>query len=144
MSNLSFLLIANLPNRDETGCPFLSSRELYLHATGITSLFRYQHPLQNIAMAAFLRRITGSSNNEISPSIHDDDVVYQLHMLDDTKTLRNIVVAWTLRFDDVLHVEKLHDSLSRLLEIDDWRMLGGRLRLKVASNPLDPYSNMTD
>jgi hypothetical protein len=83
-------------------------------------------------MAAFLRRITGSpGNNKASTPVNDDDVVYPLHMLDDTKTLRNIVVAWTLRFDDILDVERLHDSLSRLLEIDDWRMLGGRLRLKV-------------
>jgi hypothetical protein len=83
-------------------------------------------------MSAFLRRITGSpGNNKTSPPVNGEDVVYPLHMLDDTKTLRNIVVAWTLRFDDVLDVVKLHDSLSRLLEIDDWRMLGGRLRLKV-------------
>lgn len=95
-------------------------------------------------MAAFLRRITGSSNNETSPSIHHDDVVYPLHMLDDTKTLRNIVVAWTLRFDHVLDVEKLHDSLSRLLEIDDWRMLGGRLRLKVSSTPTHLYEITTN
>jgi hypothetical protein len=93
-------------------------------------------------MAAFLRLVTGSPGNNTSPPVHDDDVVYPLHMLDDTKTLRNIVVAWTLRFDDVLDVEKLHHSLSRLLEIDDWRMLGGRLRLKVTSSPIDPCKSM--
>jgi hypothetical protein len=82
-------------------------------------------------MAAFLRRITGSPANITSPPVHDDDVVYPLHMLDDSKTLRSIVVAWTLRFDDVLDVVKLHDSLSRLLEIGDWRMIGGRLELRV-------------
>jgi hypothetical protein len=82
-------------------------------------------------MAAFLRRITGSPGNNASRPVHDDDVVYPLHMLDDSKTLRSIVVAWTLRFDVVLDVEKLHDSLSRLLETDDWRMIGGRLRLRV-------------
>jgi hypothetical protein len=82
-------------------------------------------------MAAFLRRITGSPANKTTPTIDDDDVVYPLHMLDDSKTLRNIVVAWTLRFDDVLDVEKLYDSLSRLLKIGDWRMIGGRLRLRV-------------
>jgi hypothetical protein len=84
-------------------------------------------------MAALLRLITGSPGTKISPAIHDDDVVYPLHMLDDTKTLRSIVVAWTLRFDDVLDVEKLHKSLSRLLEIGDWRMIGGRLRLRVTT-----------
>jgi hypothetical protein len=82
-------------------------------------------------MAALLRLITGSPGEKTIPTTHDDDVVYPLHMLDDTPSLRNIVVAWTLRFDDVLDVEKLHESLSRLLEIGEWRMLGGRLRLKV-------------
>ncbi|KAF7194592.1 O-acetyltransferase PaAT-2 [Pseudocercospora fuligena] len=61
---------------------------------------------------------------------HDDDTIYPLHMLDDTRTLHSIVVAWTLRFDDVLDPEKLKDALSKLLEIGDWRKLGGRLRLK--------------
>jgi len=61
----------------------------------------------------------------------ETDDVYPLHMLDDTKTLRGIVVTWTLRFDDVLDADKLRDSLSRLLDIGDWRKLGGRLRLNV-------------
>jgi hypothetical protein len=52
-------------------------------------------------------------------------------MLDDTKTLRGIVVTWTLRFNDALDADKLHTSLSRLLEIGDWRKLGGRLRINV-------------
>ena len=53
-------------------------------------------------------------------------------MLDDTKTLRSIVVTWTLCFNDVLDAGNLHASLSRLLEIGDWRKVGGRLRLKVS------------
>ncbi|KFY15813.1 hypothetical protein V492_01742, partial [Pseudogymnoascus sp. VKM F-4246] len=54
--------------------------------------------------------------------------VYPLFMLDDNKTLHGIVVAWTLRFNDVLDPNLLHSSLSRLLEIGDWRKVGGRLR----------------
>ncbi|KAI6784829.1 uncharacterized protein J7T54_007922 [Emericellopsis cladophorae] len=50
-------------------------------------------------------------------------------MLDDTKTLRGIVVTWTLRFNDVLDADKLHSSLSELLEIGDWRKMGGRMRM---------------
>lgn len=61
----------------------------------------------------------------------NDDIIYPVHTLDDTKTLHNIVVAWTLRFDDVLDADKLHSSLSRLLEIGDWLKLGGRPRRKV-------------
>jgi hypothetical protein len=61
----------------------------------------------------------------------DTDDVYPLHMLDNTKTLRSIVVTWTLRFDDVLDADKLHNALARLLDMSDWRKLGGRMRLSV-------------
>lgn len=57
--------------------------------------------------------------------------VYPLFMLDDNKVLNSIVVAWTLRFNDVLDPDRLHTSLCRLLEIGDWRKLGGRLTRKV-------------
>jgi hypothetical protein len=36
-----------------------------------------------------------------------------------------------LRFNDVLDADKLHASLSRLLEIGDWKKVGGRLKLTV-------------
>ncbi|ORY67137.1 uncharacterized protein BCR38DRAFT_364385, partial [Pseudomassariella vexata] len=39
------------------------------------------------------------------------------------------MMVWTLRFDDVLNASKLNDSLWRLIEIDGWRKLGGRLRM---------------
>ncbi|KAF2501535.1 hypothetical protein BU16DRAFT_599526 [Lophium mytilinum] len=82
-------------------------------------------------MAAFMRLLWASSaRNPTPPAKSDNDDIYPVHMLDDTKTLRNIVVTSTLRFNDVLDAEKLHDSLSQLLEIGDWRKVGGRLRLK--------------
>lgn len=56
--------------------------------------------------------------------------VYPLHKLDDIKSFRNHVI-WMMRFNDVLDVEKLADALSGLLEIGDWKKLGGRLRFKV-------------
>jgi len=68
-------------------------------------------------------------------SENDVDATYPVHMLDDAKMLRSMLLAWTLRFDDVLDGNKLHESLSRLLEIGDWRKIGGRLRRKVG-----PYS----
>lgn len=55
------------------------------------------------------------------------DDVYPLFMLDDNKTLHGIVITWTLRFNDVLDADRLHTSLCKLLEIGDWRKLGGRL-----------------
>jgi hypothetical protein len=78
-----------------------------------------------------LRRLFGASPVRSPPSPVETDVIYPVHMLDDTKTLRNIVVTWTLRFNDVLDADKLHASLSRLLEIGDWKKVGGRLRLAV-------------
>ncbi|KAK4096587.1 hypothetical protein N658DRAFT_435809 [Parathielavia hyrcaniae] len=76
-----------------------------------------------------LWRLLGASPARSQPPRVESDEVYPLHMLDDTKTLRGIVVTWTLRFNDVLDAEKLHASLSRLLEIGGWRKVGGRLRL---------------
>ncbi|KAK0726069.1 hypothetical protein B0H67DRAFT_481573 [Lasiosphaeris hirsuta] len=76
-----------------------------------------------------LRQLIGASPTRTRPARVETDDIYPLHMLDDTKTLRGIVVTWTLRFNDVLDADKLHNSLSALLEIGDWRKLGGRLRL---------------
>jgi hypothetical protein len=82
-------------------------------------------------MVTFPRLFEGPPARTPPPLVESDDV-YPVHMLDDTKTLRDIVVAWTLRFNDVLDADKLYVSLSRLLAIGDWRKLGGRLRLKVS------------
>ena len=71
------------------------------------------------------------SASEKEPPVTQTDDIYPVHMLDDTKTLRDIVICWTLRFDDVLDADKLHVSLSRLLEIGDWCKLGGRFKLNV-------------
>ncbi|KAI8673101.1 hypothetical protein NCS56_00775200 [Fusarium sp. Ph1] len=77
-----------------------------------------------------LRRWFGVTAAEPSLPPVSGDKIYPVHMLDDTKSLRPIVVAWTLRFNDVLDADKLHASLSSLLDICDWRKVGGRLRLK--------------
>lgn len=69
-----------------------------------------------------------------APSPYDNDIIYPVHTLDDTRTLRSILITWTLCFNDVLDAEKLRSSLARLLEIGDWRKIGGRLRLKVVSS----------
>ncbi|PHH80516.1 hypothetical protein CDD80_1283 [Ophiocordyceps camponoti-rufipedis] len=63
-----------------------------------------------------------------SPPTEDD--VYPVHLLDGTKLFRSLLVCYVFRFNHVLDAQKLHASLSTLLEIGDWRKLGGRLRLK--------------
>jgi len=61
----------------------------------------------------------------------EGDIIYPVFVLDDTRSFRSVILGWTLRFNDVLDPEKLHTSLSSLLNIGDWRKMGGRLRLKV-------------
>ncbi|PKS11748.1 hypothetical protein jhhlp_001737 [Lomentospora prolificans] len=63
------------------------------------------------------------------PDSEVQDDVYPVHYLDDTMINRSMIMCWTMRFDEVLNPEALRCSLSRVLEIGDWRKLGGRLRL---------------
>ncbi|KAJ3475672.1 hypothetical protein NLG97_g9380 [Lecanicillium saksenae] len=55
-----------------------------------------------------------------------DDLVYPVHLHD--ANFAKLLMACTMRFDGVLDAEKLHSALSRLLEIGDWKKVGGRLR----------------
>lgn len=57
-----------------------------------------------------------------------NDKIYPTHFIDNSKLLKPLVLAWTLRYNDVLDAGQLHASLCRLLEIGDWRKLGGRLK----------------
>jgi hypothetical protein len=82
-------------------------------------------------MAFFQKLVKGKA---VEATTYDDDEIYPMHMLDNTDTLKNIIVVWTLCFNDVLDAEKLRSSLSRLLEIGDWRKVGGRLSMKVNLN----------
>ncbi|KAK2803665.1 hypothetical protein FQN50_006881 [Emmonsiellopsis sp. PD_5] len=56
--------------------------------------------------------------------------VYPVHLLDDARCFRSVCPSYLFRFNDVLDAERLSNSLSKLLEIGDWRKLGGRFRLK--------------
>jgi hypothetical protein len=88
--------------------------------------------LQESTMTAEESKPTYSGTSEYGghpPSSITEDI-YPVHTLDDTKTFR-MFINWTMCFNDVLDPERLHNSLSRLLNIGDWRKLGGRLRVKV-------------
>ncbi|EUC43576.1 hypothetical protein COCMIDRAFT_38513 [Bipolaris oryzae ATCC 44560] len=41
-------------------------------------------------------------------------------------------MTWSICFYDVLDADKLHESLRGLIEMENWRKLGGRLRLNAA------------
>lgn len=94
----------------------------------------------------YFRKLTGNAKGqeEAKPEHevrYSDDKIYPLYRLDTTKTLKSIVVTWTLRFDDVLSAEKLHFSLEKLLEIGDWRKVGGRLQLNVSVENHSAFAN---
>jgi len=67
------------------------------------------------------------------PATVPTDTIIPLSAQDDTSIFRSMVLDFTLRFDDVLDADKLISALTRLLELGDWRKLGGRLRLNVLS-----------
>ncbi|KAF5543303.1 chloramphenicol acetyltransferase-like domain-containing protein [Fusarium mexicanum] len=64
----------------------------------------------------------------VSSDSPSDHIAYPTHMIDNVSVLKFLVMAWTMRFNDVLSADKLHQSLSELLTIGDWKKLGGRLR----------------
>ena len=61
------------------------------------------------------------------------DEVLPVHLFDDTSSLREIVMVWTFRFDEVLDPEKLNEALSRLFQMEGWRRLGGRWYKRVSN-----------
>ncbi|KAJ5578045.1 uncharacterized protein N7459_007009 [Penicillium hispanicum] len=76
---------------------------------------------------------------------HVAEEVYPVHTLDGIETNRNYV-NWMMRFNDVLDAPKLNSALSRVLEIGDWRKMGGRLRYKTDGQPeiYVPRSSVTE
>ncbi|KAJ4151603.1 hypothetical protein LMH87_012293 [Akanthomyces muscarius] len=58
-----------------------------------------------------------------------DDRIYPVHTLDGAK-YQHCILTLFIRFNDILDAEKIRTSLVKLLEIDDWRKLGGRFRIK--------------
>jgi hypothetical protein len=81
-------------------------------------------------MLSTLHLLTGK--RERPPKVPTDEVL-PTHFLDDTAGNRSFLLVWSLRFNDVLDPDMLHSSLAKLLEMEGWRKLGGRLRLNVSS-----------
>lgn len=82
-------------------------------------------------MAFILRAIFGGGKPQRPAPIPTDEVV-PMYDFDARPQVRDIIIGWTLRFDDILDADKLNVALSRLLEIGNWRKLGGRLRERVS------------
>ncbi|OGM42336.1 hypothetical protein ABOM_007874 [Aspergillus bombycis] len=62
----------------------------------------------------------------VKPSVDEPDM-YPVHPVDHIKDCQTFV-AMVMVFNDALDADMLSDSLSKLLEIGDWRKLGGRLK----------------
>lgn len=65
------------------------------------------------------------------PATVPTDTIIPLHYWDDLQYTKALCIDVMFRFDDVMDAEKLRMSLSRLLEIGDWKKLGARLRMNV-------------
>lgn len=78
-----------------------------------------------------LRAILGGGKPP-RPALIPTDEILPVHDFDARPQVRDIIMGWTLRFDDILDADKLNAALSRLLEIGNWRKLGGRLRQRVS------------
>ena len=87
---------------------------------------------------SFLMRWLWGQPERLVPSTIETDEILPVNYFDDTSTFRDLVICWTMRFDDVLDANRLHDSLARLLEIGGWKKLGGRLRLNVSLTRTEP------
>lgn len=61
----------------------------------------------------------------------ESDDVFPVHFVDQAGIIRASIINYTFRFNDVLDPGNLHGSLVKLLGMEDWRKLGGRLRKDV-------------
>lgn len=86
-----------------------------------------------MAFSGQLKGIFGGGSKRVAPPRVPTDDVFPMHFFDDSATNRTLVLAWTLRFNEVLDAEKLNNALQKLLTIGGWRRLGGRLRETVQS-----------
>ncbi|KAK6836884.1 hypothetical protein PG987_007379 [Apiospora arundinis] len=95
-------------------------------------------------MEALTAFIAGrKAKKAVLPRIPTDEVL-PVFFFDDTPMLRNAIMCWTMRFNDVLDAEKLHHSLARLVSRDDgWRKLRGRIRLNFQEPHVLERQHMT-
>lgn len=80
-------------------------------------------------MMEIITRWWRPSQPEYDPAQFTEDIVYPVHLHD--ANFAKVLMVCTMRFDSVLDAAKLHSSLTRLLEIGDWKKVGGRLRRNV-------------
>ncbi|KAK5635439.1 hypothetical protein RRF57_011151 [Xylaria bambusicola] len=72
---------------------------------------------------------SGGGRDPTVPKVPTDEV-YLLYWMDQLAAGLESVLSETLRYNQVLDPNKLHDGLIRLIQHGDWRKIGGRLRLR--------------
>lgn len=87
-----------------------------------------------------LKSLLGREEGKRPARVPTDEVL-PVYDFDARPQVRDIIIGWTLRFEDILDADKLHVALSRLLEIGDWKKLGGRLRERVSTRRTRLRSN---
>ncbi|OQE06333.1 hypothetical protein PENVUL_c018G01431 [Penicillium vulpinum] len=69
------------------------------------------------------------SSTQPQPTTVSSDEVIPLHFWNTALCMTGTVLDVSLKFDDVLDISKLRGALEQLLEMEDWRQLGARLRM---------------
>ncbi|KAK2753455.1 hypothetical protein FQN54_007845 [Arachnomyces sp. PD_36] len=86
----------------------------------------------------FISRLFSGGRGKRDAQQDDDDLddeVFPIHFLDMIGITPHCTMGFTFQYDDVLDPEKLHGSLVRLLEMEGWRKMGGRLRRDKKGKP---------
>jgi hypothetical protein len=94
-------------------------------------------------MSSLFSRVFGYGPERSAPPIVPTDEVLPCHLLDNIAALRAYTYMWMFRFEDVLDPDMLHDSLSQLFEMEGWRRLGGRIRLRVSAKQTQVFYFMS-
>lgn len=77
-------------------------------------------------------RIKIMNGHATQPAKVPTDTVIPLHTLDDASFYKRMVTSITFQFNDVLDPDRLRLALERLLSMEGWTKLGGRLRKNVS------------
>ena len=80
----------------------------------------------------FLRKLSGfgSGDEHVVDNQYEHDEIFPLHMLDQPRGMGGLMVL-SMLFNDQLDANVLRESLSQLIARDDWRRMGGRIKLSV-------------
>ncbi|KAK0609737.1 hypothetical protein B0T17DRAFT_512570 [Bombardia bombarda] len=90
---------------------------------------------QSMMFSAIISWLSGLACKTKHENVHghdqttETDDIYPLHFIDQASMVRSSIICYNFRFNHVLDAQALHASLLQLLQIGDWRKLGGRLRL---------------